>query len=336
MASDFYEELGVGRGATEKEIRAAYRALARKHHPDVNPDGDEAAERFKRINEAYQVLSDEKTRRDYDEFGPNWRHADQLRSAGAGGRGAGSPFSSFSGFSGFGGLEDLLSQAGFGGGSSGRGRRATGRQRLETTAEITLEEAYHGTQRVVSFYGSAPCTACRGSGRNGAAACAACRGYGAVERERRLEVAIPAGVNDGDRIRVRPDDATEVSLRVSVRPHREFERAAADLSVDVVVPYLDAVLGGEVEVPTMTGRVALTIPAGTRHGRLIRLAGKGMPRRRGDGGQPSGGDGFGDLVARVIVGLPEEVSEEEKGLFEQLKTIRDGVPQSAPRDGGAA
>ena len=320
MAQDFYNTLGVGRDASEKDIRSAYRRLARKSHPDVNSGDAEAGERFKKINEAYQVLSDKKTRRDYDEFGENWRHAEQMRNFGGRGgsrRGPGVHFQQFDlgdlGDSGFGGLGDLF---GFGARAGGPRQGAARRRAQEVETQITLAEAYSGATRLVSYQAARPCESCGGTGRRGSAVCAACRGAGMEVRPARLEVKIPAGIDDGGRIRVRPSPDVELALRVRVRPDSRFTRKGSDLHAEVSVPYLDAILGGEVEVPTMAGRVMLTIPAGSQNGRSFRLSGKGMPRL--------GGGAPGALVANLKVVLPESVDGEERELFERLRRMRDG------------
>lgn len=293
MAQDFYKVLGIARDATEKEIKTAYRKLARQLHPDLNPDDKAASERFKQVNEANDVLSDKKKRKDYDEFGENWKHADELRKAGSAGFGSGgNPFGS-----GGSSLFDL-----FGNGSQRRGggsphdifgggpRRST----VEGTVEISLEDAYHGATRRVSI-----------SGHSGT---------------RTLEVTVPVGIRDGGKIRLNPDPQTEVLLRVKVLPSRKFTRNGNDLVADVPLNYVDAVLGGEVEVPTIEGRIALTIPAGTQNGRSFRIPGKGMPKR--------GSGEFGDLIAKIRVRLPEVITDEHRLLFEQLKELEQ-VPVSA-------
>ncbi len=325
MSQDFYNALGVKRNASDKEIRSAYRRLARKLHPDVNPGNQEASEQFKRANEAYQVLSDEKTRRDYDEFGENWRHAEQIRSSGMGGgfgrgrgRGRGAHFQQFD-FSdlgdlgGFGSLGDLFR---FGSGGGARGQAARSRQQQELDVQITLSEAFNGATRVISSQAPGACESCGGVGRRGSGVCAACGGSGVEVKPSRLEVKIPPGIDDGGRIRVRPNPGLQLTLRVRIRPDSRFTRRGNDLHVEVPVPYLDAILGGEAEVPTMTGRVALTVPSGSQNGRPIRLSGRGMPRL--GGGDP------GALVATLKVVLPESLDDEEKRMYERLRAMRDG------------
>jgi molecular chaperone DnaJ len=327
--ADFYSVLGVGRGAPAKEIKDAYRRLARKYHPDVNP-GDKGAEaRFKQVNEAYHVLSNPKTRKDYDQFGENWKHAEHLRQAGASAGFRGSPgtatgWSDMPGGMPYEVFQDLLGGFGLGGRPRGRGfdsvfaGDATGAHPPQTVAvEITLDEAYRGTTRLVSLDREEPCAPCGGSGRRGRGVCSSCSGRGAHVRATRLEVKIPAGIEDGGKVRIRPSGGAEIVFSVAVRPHARFRRDGADLYAEVEVPFTDAILGGEAVVPTMTGRVALKIPAGTAAGKTFRIAGKGMPRV--GGGEP------GSLFAKVAVTVPEDASEEEKRLIRRLRELRDGA-----------
>ena len=306
MADSYYQILSVPKNAGEKDIRSAYRMLARKFHPDVNPGSASASDRFKKINKAYEVLSNAQTRKDYDEFGPDWKHAGDLRSAGVG-AGGGRP-QDFGFFSrrrpGQGNVVDMfeifnLGQAGPGqpGGHAGDQAQAPAH---ELQVEVTLEEAYSGTSRLVTLD--------RGRGRPA-----------------RLEVKIPAGIADGGRVRVRPEGGSELQLVVSVRSDPRFRRDGADLHVDVPVPLADLMLGGEAEAPTMPSRIALKIPAGTQNGRHFRIAGKGMPKL----GTPSQS---GDLYATVKAVLPEALSDEERRLFERLRELQQGA---RARDGRA-
>ena len=317
MAKSFYETLGVSRSASEKEIRSAYRKLARRYHPDVNPNDTGAEERFKEIQGAYDVLSDEDTRKKYDKYGDRWEQADQFeemeRQRAQAGFGGG-------GFSFDGGLGDIDLGSVFGGIFGGGARGPRRGQDVESPAEVTLEEAGAGTTRTISLQSSEPCGICSGSGSIGNARCHTCGGAGEALRPRRLEVKVPPGVRTGSRVRVASEGrpgmgggpSGDLYLLVTVLPHARFERNGDDLTVEVAVPYLDAVLGGEVEAPTLTGRVMLTIPPLTQNGRRIRLSGKGMPvlGRR---------DRRGDLIARVNVVLPEHLSERERALFEELR-----------------
>ncbi len=313
MPHDFYTELGVSRNAADKDVKTAFRRLARRYHPDVNSGDPEAEARFKRVNEAYQVLSDPKTRRDYDQFGDNWKHAEQMRANG------GSPFGgagfarSRGGRHGFGGIDlnDL-----FGGSGMGSAFGRSQRQSLRTNVQITLEESFAGSQRAITIQGSSVCRECSGSGIDGSVLCSYCGGSGTSSMPRTLEVTIPKGTAAGDRIRVRPDEMTDLTIEVDVRRHRVFKRRDDDLTTEIPVSYLDALLGGEVEVPTMTGKVALRVPAGTVEGRSIRMKGKGMPRHG------RGATGHGDLLARMVISVPGELTEEEKSLLEQLRDLK--------------
>jgi curved DNA-binding protein len=303
---DYYKTLGVAKGADEKEIKKAFRRLARQYHPDVN-SGDKAAEaRFKEINEAYEVLSDAEKRRKYDELGQSYQRWQQT-----GGGPGGFDWNQWSAGGGrgtrvdYGDLNDILRQGGFsdffetmfgGVGMPGqRGSPANARsQDLEHEIEITLAEAFGGAQRIVELDG------------------------------RRLEVKIPAGVKTGSRVRVAgeaPAGAAkggprgDLYLRIKVLPHPNFERRDDDLHCEVAVDLFAALLGGEVHVPALAGSVALRIPAGTQVGRTFRLAGQGMPRLRAPQER-------GDLYARVRVMLPEKLSEAEQKLVRDWAALR--------------
>jgi DnaJ-class molecular chaperone len=328
MATDYYAVLGVKRDAAEKEIRSAYRRLARKYHPDVNP-GDKASEkRFKEINQAYEVLSDPEKRRKYDRYGDQWEHADQIeemqRARSAAGRG-GRRFYSFGGNGGFeevdlGELGDLGDVFGrFFGGRRGGARTTTRRAAdVEYQVEITLEEAFHGATRTVELRASEACATCGGDGEIAGAVCHVCDGAGTVVRPRRLEVKIPAGVTTGSRVRLAKEGQPgaggakgDLILNVTVRPHPRFERRGDDLHTEVDVPLSAAVLGGEVPVPTLTARVMLKVPPLTQNGRTFRLAGLGMPRL--------GKEGRGDLHVKARIRLPDTLDDHQRRLFEELR-----------------
>ncbi len=320
---DYYSILGISRNASEREIKQAYRKLARQYHPDVN-SGDKSAEaRFKRINEAYEVLSDKEKRRKYDQFGDQWQYADQFAQA----RRQQTPFRDFSQAGGqsfrfeeadLGSLFDGL----FGGGIRRRQVRPRRGKDIRHPIEVTLEEAYHGTKRTITLQTEQPCSDCKGTGLMQNLPCSVCRGLGVVSGVKRLEVKIPSGVKNGSRVRVagkgEPGYAGGASgdlyLVVSVKPHRLFERKGDDLYVEVVVPLAVAVLGGEVFVPSLKGELALKVPPETQNGRAFRLAGRGMPHL--------GNSSHGDLLAKVSVALPTKLSEEEKKLFERLSQLR--------------
>jgi molecular chaperone DnaJ len=323
---DYYSILGVGRKASEREIKQAYRKLARKHHPDVNP-GDKSAEaKFKQVNEAYEVLSDKEKRRKYDQFGDQWQYADQFAQAGR----RQTPFRDFGQAGGqrihfeeadlgslFGDLGDL-----FGGGIGGRRVRSRRGKDMEYPVEVTLEEAYHGTKRTIHLQTQEPCSSCKGTGLIQNLPCSVCRGSGVVPTVKRLEVKIPSGVKTGSRVRVagkgEPGSAGGASgdlyLVTSTKPHRLFERKGDDLHVEVAVPLTVAMLGGEILIPTLKGKLALKVPPETQNGRAFRLAGQGMPHL--------GDSARGDLLAKVNVVLPTKLSEEEKKLFERLGQLR--------------
>jgi DnaJ-class molecular chaperone len=337
MAKNFYEVLGVARDASEKDIRSAYRKLARKLHPDVNPNDRSAEARFKEINAAYEVLSDSDKRKKYDKYGDRWEMADQIedaqkrQAAGSGARngpGGGATFSE-GGSGDFGSIFDNLFRRERGG---PRGQPAPRRgQDIETPVEVSLEEAFHGTTRTLSLQTQEACPTCGGTGEVAGATCHTCDGMGQVIRPRRLEVKVPAGVKTGSRVRVagegRPGMAGgtngDLYLVVTVLANNRFERKGDDLYVDINVPYTDAVLGGEVEVSTMTGRVALRIPELTQNGRQIRLKGKGMPVLGSTTAR-------GDLFARVHIQLPEHLSDDERQHFEALRALQtEHQPASA-------
>jgi DnaJ-class molecular chaperone len=302
---DHYEVLGVSKSASEKDVRQAYRRLARKHHPDLNPDDKAAEQRFKEIQTAYDVLSDTDKRAKYDRFGHDFDRAEA--STGSRGR-SGRSYSHTSGQdvppdfdlgSVFG--NDLYSSIFGPGGRASRRSGATLNIRgedAESPVEVSLEEAYQGTARVLQIQNP------DGSLRT-------------------LEVKIPAGVADGSRIRMAGQGGPGIGsgqrgdlfLVVSVRPHAEFERRGDDLSTTVAVSLSTAVLGGEVQVPTPKGtRLALKIPPESQNGQRFRLAGQGMPRLAGGS--------HGDLYAELKVQLPRELSERERELFRELASLR--------------
>lgn len=329
MASkNYYDILGINKSASEKEIKQAYRRLARKYHPDVNP-GDKSAEAtFKEINAAFEVLSDKEKRRKYDKYGDKWQYADQFEQAERQqaqyrqySTGDGTTFH----FGGDIGDMDSLFDELFGGiRSRGFSRRSQSRRGndLETNVEVTLEEAFNGSSRMINLQGEQPCTACKGTGRIQNLPCSVCRGAGVVAKVNRLEVKIPAGVTTGSRVRISGKGqpgyggapAGDLFLNVTVRPHAVFKRQGDDLTTEIPVPLTMAVLGGEVQVPTLKGKLALKIPPETQNGRIFRLGGQGMPHL--------GKSTRGDLKAKVNIVLPTNITEKEKELFRQLSQLR--------------
>ena len=328
---DYYQTLGVPKTATEKEIKQAFRKLARKFHPDVNPNDKAGESRFKEINEAYEVLGDQEKRKKYDELGANWRLYEQAQQQGHGWPG-GSPF----GDPGQGGawtinmgggpggyrtmteeeMQDLFGNQDpfsdffktfFGGGGgaatggresrsrAGRGRSQKGRD-IEHPVELTLEEAFHGATRRISIKQAG--------------------------HARSVDVRIPAGVKDASRVRAAGEGEAgsnggasgDLYLRIHTRPHPVFERKGDDLHASVSVPVTTAVLGGEAQVPTITGSVRLKIPETTQSGQVFRLKGHGMPVV----GKP---DQRGDLYATVDVQLPRSLSSEQREHYEALSKL---------------
>ncbi len=381
---DYYKLLGVEKNAGEKDIKSAYRKLARKYHPDVNPNDKAAEEKFKDISEAYEVLSDADKRRKYDQFGDQWKMYSQGGGGGGGfPGGAGAPGGYGGGFPegfrvdiGGGGGADLgdLFATLFGDMETGRGGRGGGagpRMRTRTQAPqrgpdteasltVSLEDAYAGATRSLSLSVPEACAACRGQGVRSTGTshtcpacagtgkqgrgflgmggvcdmcggtgqtdlenCPTCRGAGQVEKSRRVEVKIPAGVSEGQRIRLAgqgaggPGGAGDLYLAVHIEPHPMFERKGDDLYVDVPVPYTDAALGGEAKVPTLKGtRLTMNLPAGTQSGQTFRLGGQGMPRLRGGG--------TGDLYARAKITVPKTLSARERDLLTELSRLHKG------------
>jgi DnaJ-class molecular chaperone len=327
---DYYKTLGVVKTATDKEIKQAFRKLARKHHPDVNP-GDKGAEgRFKEINEAYEVLGDPAKRRKYDELGANWRMYEQAQQQGQPFPG-GAPFGEGFGGAGEGGAwtinmggpagyrtmseEDMRDMFGtedpfsdffrtfFGGGGAGAGQETRGRGRaprsqkggdFESEAELTLEEAYHGAMRRIAIT------------------------HGGHARS--VDVRIPAGVKDGSRVRVAGEGEAgtggagsgDLFLRVKIRPHPVFERKGDDLYVKVGMTATTAVLGGEAQVPTVTGSVRLKVPETTQPGQIFRLKGHGMPL-------VGKAEVKGDLYATADIQLPRSLTKDQRTAWEQIR-----------------
>jgi len=340
---DYYKTLGVDHGADEKAIRAAYRKLARKHHPDVNR-GDKAAEdKFKEVNEAYEVLSDPEKRRMYDRYGGDWQRYREAGYTSTEPRASGTRPTDFGQwFTGQsdGGFRVEFEQGEPGGFSDffqtlfGSGRRAAGgfAQRLqrrrgedvEITVDIAFEEAFNGTRRRFQVKTPEICSTCGGTGLARGTTCPTCDGTGTVERTKAIEVKIPAGVQTGSKIRVAgqggagqgggpPGDAY---LIANVKPSPQFERSGDNLKTDVEVPLYDAMLGGEAVVRTPTGQVVLTIPPETQTGKTFRLRGQGMPKLKSTRNER------GDLLAQVRVTLPASLSAKERALFKELQELR--------------
>ena len=345
---DFYEVLGVNRDADAEAIKKAYRKLAMKHHPDRNPDDKTAEEKFKEAKEAYEILTDEQKRAAYDQYG----HAGVDPSAGGRG-GAG-----FSGFSdAFGDIfGDIFGQARGSGGRSGVYRGADLRYNLE----ITLEQAARGTETKIRIptaencetchgSGAKPgtqpktcptceghgqvrvqqgffsiqqtCPKCHGTGKFIADPCGTCHGAGRVKKHKTLSVKIPAGVDEGDRIRLSGEGEPGVNggppgdlyVQMQVKPHAVFQREANDLHCEMPVSFATAALGGEIDIPTLDGQAKIRIPAETQSGKIFRLRGKGIKGVRSHA--------HGDLMCHVVVETPVHLTERQKELLREFETI---------------
>lgn len=342
---DYYEVLGVKRGASGDQLKKAYRKLARKFHPDLNP-GDKAAEdQFKQLQEAYDVLSDAENRKLYDQYGENWRAVKSgagapppgweraQRSAGGGGprdfdfgdfdfgssRTSGRP--SGAGGAGFDIFEEMFGGAGRRGRRSGRGRD------IEAELELSLEEAHRGGRRTLQMQVAEVCPTCNGTGVKDGKTCETCDGAGEVLRPKTIEVNIPHGVQDGSTIRLagqggtggNGSEAGDLYLHIRLRPHPVFSVRGDDLEVELPIAPWEAVLGAKVEAPTIDGKVELTIPRGANTGQRLRLRDQGLNKRKG---------GRGDEYVRLKIGVPKEVSAEERRLYEELQRISRFNPRS--------
>jgi len=354
---DYYEVLGVKRDADDKELKKAYRRLAMKYHPDRNPDDSAAEEKFKEASEAYDVLSDDQKRSAYNQFG----HAGVDPSAGGGGGfGGGSSFSDIFGdvfgdiFGGGGGgrsranrgadlrytLELDLEEAVRGSDvkiriptqvecktCSGSGAEKGSRPETCTTCngagQVRMQQGFFSIQQT--------CPHCRGAGKVIRKPCKTCRGSGLTEEQKTLSVKVPAGVDTGDRIRLAGEGeagqnggpAGDLYVQVSVRDHKIFTRDGRNLYCEVPISFVDAALGGELEVPTLDGRVKLKIPEETQTGRLFRLRGKGV--------EPVRGGAAGDLMCRVVVETPVKLNKKQKELLRDFQSTMEAAGDQAPR-----
>lgn len=355
---DFYEILGLGKNASDDEIKKAYRKLAMKHHPDRNPDSKSAEDKFKEAKEAYEMLSDPQKREAYDRYG----HAgvDPNMGGGGGGGGFADAFGDIFG--------DIFGQAGAGRGGRGGPQVYRGAD-LRYNLEITLEQAAHGydtTIRVPSWDncdtcdgsgakpGTSPtacttcgghgqvrmqqgffsvlqtCSKCHGGGKINPSPCGACSGIGKIKRNKTLEVKIPAGIDDGMRIRssgngepgMNGGPPGDLYVEIRIKQHAMFQREGDDLHCEIPISFAKAALGGEIEVPTLNGKASFTIPEGTQSGKIFRLRSKGIKGVR---------SGYaGDLFCHVVVETPVTLTEKQKELlreFEEL-TIEGGSKHS--------
>lgn len=346
---DYYEALGVDRSADEATLKAAFRKAARKFHPDVNPGDSQAEERFKEVNEAYEVLSDAEKRKLYDRYGEEWQRYKDAGYTGdepTGGqrRASNEDFGAwFTGSSGGYSTRDFGSSGdhsdffetlfgSFGGGRRGSDTfaRATPRPRrgqdIDAEVEVSFDEAFKGTTRRFDIQAEEVCPTCGGTGLVRNTICPTCDGAGYIPRIKTIEVKIPAGVMNGSRIRVAGQGGKgeaggpngDVYLIVKVADERRFSREGDNLRTEVEVPLLTALLGGKATVTTPTGRVELTIPAETQQGKVFRLRGQGMPKLKSKSGER------GDLLAKANVTLPTNLTDREKALLEELRDLRSG------------
>ncbi len=356
---DYYEVLELEKTATTVEIKKAFKRKAMKYHPDRNPDSKDAEEKFKEAKEAHDVLTDAQKRAAYDQFG----HAGVDGSAGMGGAGAGG--ANFSDIFG-----DVFGDI-FGGGRGGGGQQVFRGSDLRYNLELDLEDAVKGTEVKIRVPTQVACDTCGGSGAkkgtkpttcttcgghgqvrmqqgffslqqtcprchgNGkmiSDPCGTCHGHGRVEKKKTLSVKVPPGVDTGDRIRLSGEGeagenggpAGDLYVHMNVRPHKIFERDGVDLYCEVPISFVTASLGGEIEVPTLDGRVSLKVPAETQTGKSFRLRSKGVKAVRGSG--------VGDLICRVSIETPVNLSKEQKDLLRQLEeSLSSGGKQHSPR-----
>ena len=365
---DYYEVLGVEKSASDADIKSAFRKMAKKYHPDLNPGDKQAEASFKEVNEAYEVLSDSKKRSQYDQFG----HAAFDPSRGGGANGYGGGFSGFDG-GGFGfDVEDLFGSI-FGGGRSSRSRTGPVKGNdLSYNISITFEEAAFGckkefnilrnencptcsgsgaksdsdikscarcggsgsvrtTQNTImgAFQTVTTCPECHGTGKTISNPCPECRGNGRLNRQRKITLNIPAGIDNGQTLSlngegdagVRGGMSGDLYVTVRVSPHKLFTRNGNDLSLDLKISFPTAALGGEIQIPTLEGEVAYTIPSGTQVGDTFKLPGKGIVRLNGKG--------KGDLRVRISIDVPRKLTDKQKQLLEEFE---DGECARRPAD----
>ena len=349
MSKDYYKVLGVEKTADGKEIKAAYRSLARQYHPDVNPGDAHAEENFKLVGEAYEVLSDAKRRAEYDEerkapkpqAGAPRTGAGASAKSGATGGAGGNPFGGMGGgkdaFSSM--MDDLLGTHGARratpGGKAGPGAAGAARPGptaatpSEQTIEVTLEEALHGATRPHRIDVDEACANCRGtgksqSGRDGlnlGAMCQECRGTGWKTRHEEASVTVPAGIGDGAKLRLRgkgpfgrDGQRGDLLLTVRLKKHPLFERDGSNLTFDLPVPYTVAALGGDIPADVLGAKKTVSVPRGAQGGQKLRLAGQGLPGLRD---RPAG-----DLFARLKVVIPKDLSSREETLLRELAQLR--------------
>ena len=352
---DYYEVLGLQKGATADEIKKAYRKLAKENHPDLHPGDKACEERFKEVNEAYEVLSDDDKRAKYDQYG----HAAFDPSAGFGG---GAGFGGFGGFSDFGDLGDIFGDIfGFGGGASRNPNAPRKGANIRVQLNVSFEEAAFGCKKEVTVgrveqcpdckgngcapgttpevcpdckgtgsvrttqrtpfgmaQSTAPCSKCRGTGKIIHQPCPTCRGMGNIRKQHKISVSVPAGIDDGQTISLRGQGNSganggpqgDMLVTIIVRPHARFERDGSSVLLEQEISYAQAALGAEIEVPTLDGKVKLTIPEGTQPDAVFRMRGKGIPYLRGSG--------RGDQFVTIRIAVPKNLTSAQKELLRQF------------------
>jgi DnaJ-class molecular chaperone len=325
---DYYHILGLSRGASADEIKKAYRRLARQYHPDLHSGArkSEMEKKFKEVNEAHEVLSDPDKRKKYDQYGAQWEQAEAFERARqqAGARGQGGAEFSFGGE----GFSDIFENLFGGRGRAGAGQRfAMPGEDLETEVELTLREVLTGVTKRVTLQEPVPCSTCQGTGRLRGRPCPTCSGHGVRLETKTIEVKIPAGVQDGTRVRVTGKGQAghnggkrgDLYLHVLIKPDKIFRRQGSDLHVTLPVWPWEAALGADVMAPTLTEPVRLKVPPGSRAESKLRLKGKGLPTASG---------GHGDLFLILQIVMPPTITEDEGKLYEQLGRIKHPDPRA--------
>ena len=333
---DYYEVLGAKRDAADDQIRQAYRKLARKYHPDLNPKDKSAEEKFKEINEANEVLSDPEKRKRYDQLGSNWKDGAEFTPPPGWGRvnvdydDLGNIFGG-----GGGGFSDFF-EAFFGGGKSsaqGGSRRKASRgksnrgQDAEAQMEISLEDAHRGGRHRITLQGARTCAVCKGSGEANGVVCPSCRGSGQVLAPRTIDVNIPPAARDGSVIKVRKQgqpgsngtDPGDLFITLKIKSHPVFSVIGDDITAEVPISPSEAVLGAAIEVPTIDGKAEMKIPPGSQGGQRLRLRGQGLNRRDGS---------RGDEYVKLKIVVPSNPTEREKELFKELAEVSQMKPRA--------
>lgn len=324
---DYYQILGIARSASADDIKKAYRRLARQYHPDMHSGAkkSEMEKKFKELNEAHEVLADPEKRKKYDQFGAQWEQAEAYeRARQAAGAQSGGQAHSFGGDA----FSDIFENLFGGRGRDGAGRGfASQGEDLETDVTLSLREVQSGVMKRVSLMEPTPCPTCRGTGTVRNRPCQACLGSGHQMASKTIEVKIPAGVQDGTRVRVAGKGQPGVNggkrgdlyLHVTIGPDPVFRRQGSDLHATLPVWPWEAALGADVTAPTLTEPVRVKIPAGSRADGKLRLKGKGLPTASG---------GHGDLFLTLQIVMPASMTEEERALYEQLGKGPHGDPRA--------